>query len=120
MRTRRQPLARCGHAEHATLLSRRRHAACTCRSRLRRRAPAAHFQNAGSIVHAEVARQSSGRSKGWALVDFASPAEAAQVRPLRSSAAAAASPRAGAAARRGARSRLAAAAAGVGWDGADA
>ena len=41
---------------------------------------AAHCQNAGAIVHAEVARQSSGRSKGWALVDYATPADAAQVR----------------------------------------
>jgi RNA recognition motif-containing protein len=30
------------------------------------------------VTHAEVARQSSGRSKGWALVDYATPAEAAQ------------------------------------------
>ena len=39
--------------------------------------PAAHAQAAGTVVRAEVARQSTNRSKGWALVDYASPAEAA-------------------------------------------
>jgi len=38
------------------------------------------FRSAGTVVNAHVVRQSSGRSKGWALVDFASGAEAQQVR----------------------------------------
>jgi RNA recognition motif. (a.k.a. RRM, RBD, or RNP domain) len=41
---------------------------------------AALFRSAGTVVNAHVVRQSSGRSKGWALVDFASSAEAQQVR----------------------------------------
>lgn len=65
----------------ATLLCRRRMPvasrsdACACV------AAAAHCQSSGTIVHCEVARQSSGRSKGWALVDYATPADAANVRP---------------------------------------
>ena len=43
-------------------------------------ARAGHCQSAGTIVHAEIARQDSGRSKGWGLVDYASPADAANVR----------------------------------------
>lgn len=38
-----------------------------------------HFGNSGTITRAEVARQGpAGRSKGWALVDFTSAADAAQ------------------------------------------
>lgn len=52
------------------------------RSRITSRlsAPAAHCQAAGTVLQAEIARQASGRSKGWGLVDFASPQFAQQVR----------------------------------------
>jgi RNA recognition motif-containing protein len=36
----------------------------------------AHFSSVGSVVNAEVAKQPGGRSKGWGLVDFESPAAA--------------------------------------------
>ncbi|EEH54995.1 uncharacterized protein MICPUCDRAFT_60999 [Micromonas pusilla CCMP1545] len=35
-----------------------------------------HFSSVGSVVNAEVAKQPGGRSKGWGLVDFESPAAA--------------------------------------------
>lgn len=42
--------------------------------------PAAHCQAAGTVLQSEIARQASGRSKGWGLVDFASPQFAQNVR----------------------------------------
>lgn len=44
--------------------------------------PAAHCQGTGSVLQAEIARQASGRSKGWGLVDFASPQFAQNVSAL--------------------------------------
>lgn len=41
---------------------------------------AAHCQSVGAVMQSEISRQASGRSKGWGLVDYASPQFAANVR----------------------------------------
>lgn len=45
-----------------------------CRWSLSNAALAEHMQKVGSVSYAEIATGPDGRSKGWAIVEFASPA----------------------------------------------